>query len=113
VLQVATIHDVVVHPALGGQGVGRFLVRSLVRAINMRGITDIGCCVPVSATAFFQVRGAQLAAHLHVLCACLSSDRLHWHTAGTLGALRRIAAAFLAGCTGERLWGCHSQQATP
>jgi GNAT superfamily N-acetyltransferase len=52
--QVATIYDVLVHPEVRGQGVGRRLMQLLVQQLQMQDIYDVGLVTLPEAQGFFR-----------------------------------------------------------
>ncbi|CAA0834494.1 Acyl-CoA N-acyltransferases (NAT) superfamily protein [Striga hermonthica] len=53
----AAIYDVMVHPALRGQGIGRMIVKRIVRMLASRGIYDISALCTGSERLFFSACG--------------------------------------------------------
>lgn len=53
-VQVATVHDILIHPDLQGFGIGGRLVRSLINQISQLGIFDVGLIAPSELQSFFR-----------------------------------------------------------
>ncbi|KAG1668824.1 hypothetical protein FOA52_004918 [Chlamydomonas sp. UWO 241] len=51
----AQLYDLAVHPSVRGFGVGRQVVRLLVRQLQSRGIYDVGTVCPAEAESFFRL----------------------------------------------------------
>lgn len=52
-LQVATIHDVLVHPDMQGYGLGSVMIRRLLNQIATQGVYDVGLVTPTQLQSFF------------------------------------------------------------
>jgi N-acetylglutamate synthase-like GNAT family acetyltransferase len=53
-LQVATIHDLLIHPDLQGFGIGSHLLKRLVTQIGATGVYDVGLVTPSELQPFFR-----------------------------------------------------------
>lgn len=59
-LQVATIHDLIIHPDLQGFGLGSMLLRRLVTQISDEDVWDVGTVTPSHLQPFFHTCSFEL-----------------------------------------------------
>lgn len=52
--QVATLHDLAVHPDLQGFRIGSWLLRSMTHQISGHGVYDVGTVTPAELQPFFR-----------------------------------------------------------
>jgi N-acetylglutamate synthase-like GNAT family acetyltransferase len=74
--QVATLHDLIVHPALQGYGLGSSLLARLVGQVSGGGVYDVGLVSPASLAPFFHSCSFDLDRESSEPMALLSSSAL-------------------------------------